>query len=676
MNFPFSSVWQCLLSFLFRYSGRLAKSELTLNDQRTWLAYSLTLLFIPLFIVLLYALKYEMCSFSTGLQWFMLLPVVTTIYTVGSVFFGLSFRTSTFKKVLIALAPTLFFSLLTIRDLYIDPSLSFFHPVIGYFPGPMYDEWIPMFPSLYTYRLWIIALSLFLWGFTKLEKNKWPIFLLVLLPLFLRNQLNWHYSHQSIQKILRSSLQSKYTSVFFEGLDVVGTDAFGESMDFYIEHISKKLSLPLPTKKIKIYVYRGAYQKKKLTGTAETLVGNPIQGALHILPTEVSDTILVHELTHVIAAPMGIPILKLSPSISLLEGLATAMQPSHLDISIHEWAKAMMDLNKLPDIEQSLGAITFWKQNPVRVYFASGSFSKWLIDTYGIESFKKVYAWKNFEKTYQMSIQNLILEWKNFISTIKVSQANLDMADYFFNQKPFHEKQCVHEVAEQEMKFAICNKKTTDCNEFINRACELDPKNPALLLKRARYLYKQTLKPLDTAMIPLPSASGTRVQNNIMQLFHDDLHRSQNPQEVYNLSKYDHPSPALINTILTRMFLARNSKEVLEAIILGDYVPDTDLTWNTNDSNYNHAMLYFSKLAIKEKQAHKAIVFLDKIDLKNETDEFKLSYREIQAQALENLTSYSEAIEAYNKVSILSQSLGEKEFAEFQIQRLMYLLAN
>jgi hypothetical protein len=655
---------------------RFQKETPSFNIQRNWLGYYLALLVLPVGISLLYSVKYGLCSFVTGIEWFLLLPLVTTIFSTCSVFFSFSFQVKTWQRILIALSPSVLFSVLTIKDLYFDPSLAFFHPVIGYFPGPFYDEWIPMFSTLFTYRIWVLFLALFLWMYSSLGKTKWALMLIVLSPLLFRGQLDWHHSHKDIQKILGSRLQSKYSTVFFEGLNVVHNDAFGKSIDFYVEYISDQLKLPLPKEKIRVYVYRGAYQKKKLTGTGHTLVGNPMQNALHILPTEASDTIIVHELAHVISAPMGIPLLKLSPRVSLLEGLATAMQPSQLDLSIHEWAKAMLDLEKLPDLETALNAFSFWKENPVRVYFSSGSFSKWLIDTYGIERFKKVYLGSSFHKTYDKSLQDLIAEWKKFISTYKIPQESIDTADYFFSAKPFHQKKCVHEVAEAEMRFFTCNKKTDDCGEFIDKACSLDPENPSLRLKRARYLYRLNPSALDTTMLPLPSASSTRTQNNLIQLMNDDFHRLQNPSEAYNLEKYDHPSSGLVNTILTRIFLSRYSQDVLNGILLGDYVPDTDLTWNTKDPNYNHAMLYFAKLGLQEKQAHKSIHFLENINLKQESLDFQRTFWQLNAEANEMLTVYSKAIQAHHKVAELSMTDGDKKFAEFQIQRLTYLENN
>ena len=640
-----------------------------------WIIGHVCLLLIPLVIVLLYSMKYGMCSFEAGLKWFLLLPAITTVYATCTAFFGLSFSTAqTWKKILLGLSPTILFSLLTLRDLYLDPPLSFLHPMAGYFPGPMYDEWIPIFTSLLTYRLWIIALSFFLLMNHAMKKHKWLMMLLVLHPLIFREPLGWHRSHKSIQNILGNNVESMHSLIYFEGSNIASMRTLADSVDFYLEHLSKKMDTSLPSEKIRIYVYSNEYQKKKLTGTANTLVGNPMQRTLHILPTQASDPLLIHELSHVVAAPLGIPFLKISPRISLLEGLATAMQPSHLDMSVHEWAKSMLDLGKLPDIETSLNAFSFWKENPVRVYFAAGSFTKWLIDTRGIDHFKKVYLGKSFEKTYQTSLESLIGEWKTFLGQISVPHSFVDLANYFFSQKPFHEKQCVHEIAEAEMRFSTCDPKKNDCRKFLERACELDPENPMLRLKSARYIYRITQKVPDMSMIPLPSAANSRIQNNLIQLLNDDFHRIQSDQKNYDLEKYDYPSPALINVILTRIYLAKYSPDVLHAIILGNYVPDTDLAWNQNDSNYNQAMLYFAKLAIQDKQPKTAIEFLSKIDLKKEEQEFRLDYWGLRAQAEEMISANMEALQAYRNMETLSMTEGERSFANLQIERLKYIL--
>ncbi len=633
------------------------------------------LLGIPLATVLFYAFKYGICDLSFGLSWFLLLPAVTMIYSVACAFFATSFKIPRWRQWLLAFAPTFVFSMLTVRDLYIDPQISFYHP-ISYFPGPLYDEWIPLFSSLITYRIWIILFSAWLICKSSIDEKKWRILGLILLPLLFRGGLGWHYSHKKVQRQLGSHMSTKYMELHFSGLNVISMSNFSKSLDFYVEEISEKLHLPPLTERIHVYIYRSPFQKKMLTGTDDTFVGNPMQNSLHLLPTDISDTILVHEFAHVVAAPLGIPILKISPKVGLLEGLATAMQTSQMNLSPHEWAKAMMDENRLPDLSESLGMLSFWKDNPTRVYLASGSLVQWLIETQGIEKFKKVYRGATFESTYQVPMSELLNQWKNFLSKIQVDQSTKDMVVYFLSKKPFYKKKCVHEVAMWEMKFTRCNKKELDCTPYINQACKIDPDNPSLRLRRARYLFRSgQMTNIDATLIPLPSPENSRVQNNIIQLFNDDIHQIYDPNHVYDLSRYEHLSFDFTNTIMARLYISKHSMEVLRGILMGDYVPDITLTW-PQDALYHQAMLYFSKLSSNQDEFGKALHFLEKINLKQENNEFHIAYFEKLAEIYEGIGKYKDAVDAYTKVIALKPNEGSKAFIQLQIKRLEYLQKN
>lgn len=674
-SFEFSFLMSTFIFIIFLPSAMFRLSaQHSFKEKLIELKNYFVLLGIPLLIVLLYGTKYGICNFGIGLSWFMLLPAVTTIYSVGCAFFAKSFKVSKFWQWLLALAPTILFSILTLIDLYFDPQISFYHPVLGYFPGPLYDEWIPLFGSLIAYRVWLILFSIWILSKSSVKKKYWIMMGVILLPLLFRGNLGWHYSHSHIQKLLHGHITTQYADIYFSNLQTKSMNHFSRSIDFYVEDISKKLKIPPPTQRIRIYIYNDSFQKKLLTGTGNTFVGNPMQKALHILPTDISDTILVHELSHVVASPLGIPFLKISPKIGLLEGLATSFQLSQMDLSPHEWAKAMLDIKQLPDLNHSLNAISFWKDNPTRVYLASGSFVQWLIETQGIEKFKHVYRGETFKKNYFQTLPLLLDAWKKFLSTIHIDQSSQELVSYFLSKKPFYQKKCVHEVARWEIKFDQCMKNKKKCDSYIYQACQLDPNNPSLRLQRARYLFKtEPFLPMDTTMIPLPSPENPRVQNNLIQLFNDDMHQIQDAHHQYDLSQYQHPSFDFSNSIMARIYLSKHSQEVLRGILLGSYVPDLHLTW-PKDVFYNQTMFYFSRLSSNRGESEKSLSFLQKINLQEETSEFKTAYLEQLALSYEAVGKYKDAGIAYQKITELSTSEGKKAFAQLQIDRLQYLL--
>lgn len=483
----FSFEYSFLLSgFLFLIVSissliRLHHIIMDAKQKKYWLLSYFFLLVFPLLIVLTYAAKHGLCSFTSGLQWFVLLPAITTFYAIACSMWAISYGKNGFKTWLIAWFPTLIFSAITLLDLYHDPSVFFYHPVLGYFPGPIYDEWIPKFSQLYTYRIWVVIFSFWLIIRDSTEEKRWKVGVLILFPLFCRQELGWHYSHTWIQRQLDNHIETKNAMIYFSEPQSKPAVEFSKQVDRKISKIEQFLHLPINENKVRIYVYPDSVSKKKWTGTQYTLVGNPMQRSLHVLSLNINDPILTHELTHVLASPMGIPVLHISPKIGLLEGLATAIQKSSLGISIDEWSRVMQIRQQLPNIAHTLGAVSFWKENPTRVYLASGSFVSWLIREYGIDKFKKVYRGENFDSTYATSLSSLIQSWEKYIQSITVTEDKMKRAESYLQEKPFYQKHCVHEVAEQLMEYSLC--KDEGCEPYLFKACKLDLENIKLQKK-------------------------------------------------------------------------------------------------------------------------------------------------------------------------------------------------
>lgn len=460
-----------LPSSLFRFH----RKNFTVNQKLQWIGSYGSLLLIPLITVFVFALKYGVCGFLSGCEWYVLLPCVTTVFAVCSSLWATSNHKAGWRLWFFAFFPAILFSILTILDLWIDPQISFYHPVLGYFPGPVYDEWIPKFASLWTYRIWVLCFSFWIAFFGSFSTKTWKRGGILLIVFLFREPLGWHYSHHYIQKGLGGFIETQYSKIYYPKSMLILSSEFGQKIDATILNLSQNLQLEPPTEKIRIYVYPNPYLKKKWIGTQYTLIGNPIQKSLHLLSMKV-DPITIHELSHVVAAPMGIPIFHISPKIGLLEGLATAIQKTEMGINVHEWAKTMLLNNDLPDIEKSLGAFSFWKENPTKVYYACGSFVDFLIQTEGIEKFKQVYRGKSFQNVYQKPTSNLIRDWHLFLEQVNVTDEKQKNARVFLEEKPFYKKKCVHEVAEFLVNYNICGKKE-QCRPYLENACKLDLEN-------------------------------------------------------------------------------------------------------------------------------------------------------------------------------------------------------
>ncbi|MCB0326404.1 MAG: hypothetical protein KDD52_02185 [Bdellovibrionales bacterium] len=420
----------CSISFLLFSSFDV--SNIGQNPLREYLnVLKKNILFCSLFLIpgAILMLQGKLLVPSYSLFWMMYHPVVSTIFSTSLAFFSHSKCRKKFHTMALSWGIVAFFSAITLYDLYTKPNFFFLHPMIGYFPGPIYDEWIPLFPKIFTYRVWLLVLSaaFVLYPVQKHRKLSLGIFTLSLFLLCFRSSLLWAPSYTTLRSTLGGLQKGQHHFLYYspEHLDNSQANRLQENLDFYIHHLRKKLEINLH-EKISVYLYPDSITKKKLTGTQWTLFGHPIQNSVHLLPSDVWDSLLIHELSHVISSPYGIPILHTGKSLALTESLSSALQDSQEEISIHQKAACIYELQKLPSIENIDSSIDFLNHNSFLSYTAYGSFALWLIDNYSIKKFLYFYQGKSFFDSFGIEILEAEEKWKSFIHSIDIDSNLLE----------------------------------------------------------------------------------------------------------------------------------------------------------------------------------------------------------------------------------------------------------
>jgi hypothetical protein len=147
------------------------------------------------------------------------------------------------------------------------------------------------------------------------------------------------------------------------------------------------LQVDTNTTKIRSYIYPDAETRKRLIGAGDTTIANPIHREIHLVYDSFPNPVLKHELTHVMSSEFGMKVLRVSPKIGLIEGLAVAADWSADKFTPHEWSKAMIKAKSALDIKGILG-FGFWRAPPKKGYMLMGSFVRYLIDTYGIKKLR------------------------------------------------------------------------------------------------------------------------------------------------------------------------------------------------------------------------------------------------------------------------------------------------
>ena len=198
------------------------------------------------------------------------------------------------------------------------------------------------------------------------------------------------------------------------------------------------------SQKVRAYIYASPDQKKRLIGARHTSVEDPFGHGFHIHRQGFPHPVLKHELAHVFTVPWS-P-LKVSLKIGLHEGIAVAADWEEGRLTAHQWAKAMHQMEIAPPLSAIMG-IGFWGHAGSRSYLLAGSFVRFLVDTYGIEKFKRVFPTGNFVKHYAKDLSVLAAEWNAFLETVPLRDDDVAYAAYRLERPSVFEQVCAHEMA-------------------------------------------------------------------------------------------------------------------------------------------------------------------------------------------------------------------------------------
>ena len=172
--------------------------------------------------------------------------------------------------------------------------------------------------------------------------------------------------------------------------------------------------------RIDYYLYPSQWDKLFTMGERSRGNANLLFTEIHAVYREGVKTIGCHEDTHIISYwTLG------NPPPFLQEGLAVSMMESWYGRPVHEWAQEFLQKKRLIPLKSLLISHNFWKYNTKVTYPQSGSFTKYIIDIYGIEKFKTVYSQavdetieNVFRNVYGKSIDELEQEWILYLESI------------------------------------------------------------------------------------------------------------------------------------------------------------------------------------------------------------------------------------------------------------------
>lgn len=471
-------------------------------------------LLLPLFIIMtIKSVLAGLCNYTEGLAFFALIPGVTVLFaTAIGALCGLM-ATRPRRACLLFIGYTILTFALGIYRLLTEPPVFAYHPIIGYFPGPIYDEVVRITPTLLIARGYVLLQTIAVvagltlcvdpagWRIDPrrlLRRWSWPaeagygaarfILLLALAGLALmwvyRAPLGMEIDRTYIRETLGGYRRTPHFDIYYDinaetarRIDLIALDH-----EYQYDRLSRYLKVT-PTRRIRSYIYATPDQKKRLMGARYTSVERPGDDEMHLNDEPFPHPVMRHELAHVLSSSFGNRLYGGSYKMGFHEGLAVAADWDEDRLTPHQWSRAMRQLGLAPALDGILGTVGFWMESPSRSYTLCGSFVRFLIDRYGMDTFKRAFPDGDVQTAYHRPISDLIGEWATFIDGITLSEREVRIARQRFLSPSIFERRCAHEVAAL-MDFAWDQygmRRYMAAIETFNRIRALEPNNPSAL---------------------------------------------------------------------------------------------------------------------------------------------------------------------------------------------------
>jgi len=344
----------------------------------------LLFLIIPFSVSVINSAFSGFCSFSDGLLFYI-------VITCPSIIIGISLGlisvliANRFRVVLLFM---LCFGILMIiaYEIYFNPQVYVYNPLIGFFPGTIYDEGISVSGKLILYRFlnllffgWIISAIVRL----KRDKKKRLIFFVakvLFVPVaffFLAPYLGFSTTFGSLTNMLSKSVNTEHFVIHLDkriGKEKIKMLTLNH--EYYYQELEKYFEVKLD-EKIHSFIFYDNDQKKDLFGSRNADVAKPWLNQVYISMGNWEHT-LKHELAHCFSAKFGTGFLKLASGLNpmLIEGIAEAADGNYDDNSLHFMAALAYNSGYDVDMKNLLSKFGFFSKASYLCWFFHTIFNR------------------------------------------------------------------------------------------------------------------------------------------------------------------------------------------------------------------------------------------------------------------------------------------------------------
>ena len=413
-------------------------------------------LLIPFCVSVVSSFFKGFCSFYDGILFYLVITVPSVLIAASLAMISIVYL----KRYNVIFLIFLYLGILFIIacEIYLNPQVYVYNPIIGFFPGTVYDEGIAVSWKLILYRFFNIlffgtALFYAVKILRKKKKNRKLFFTnyLLLFPIlfyFFSPDLGYSTTIDSLTKSLNKSVETNHFIVHFDKrIDDKKIKLIVLNHEYYFGELAKYFDC-IPGEKINSFVFYNSDQKGELFGSRNADVAKPWLNQIYV-SLDSWDGTLKHELAHCFSSVFGTGIFKLASgwNPALIEGVAEAATAQYDENTIHFMAALAYNSGYKVDMNYLFTKVGFFSQASTTSYIFAGSFIRYLVDKYGVEEFKKYYATGNFKETYGYRLDEVLTSYYLFLTKGEYD-FSIDEAHYYFGRKSIFQKVCPRAVSE------------------------------------------------------------------------------------------------------------------------------------------------------------------------------------------------------------------------------------
>lgn len=408
---------------------------------------------LPLIPISLNALRVRNCDWSEGFAFYLLLPGLTVIIATA---WGVLAGQLTRRRRLAFWAILLTSVGWSIARFWLDPPVDAFNPFLGYYPGSIYDEVVPIGDRLLWSRAedlgWAIA-AVAGAGLARAPRAMILAGLTLAGAVGLRVGATAHDVHRDaahVQQALGAHRATRHLDIYHpKAWSKDHVDALATDLEFAYSELATFL-VKTPAERPALYLYPSRPTKKRLMGAGRTRIAKPWQRSIHVHSPKVGDAVSIHELAHVFSAELSNSPLHLSmrgplPHMGLIEGLAVAATWESGRLDPHHWTAAMRKAGVAPKLSNLLSPTGFLSKNSRTAYTLCGSFVRFQHDAEGAAAVEATY--RNGHVMPPERLDTLVAAWEAHLDTLPVDARALLEAQARFDRPAIFRKVCAHEIA-------------------------------------------------------------------------------------------------------------------------------------------------------------------------------------------------------------------------------------